>query len=123
MVRGRSVLAGVPGDQGLLSSVHDSSGDAGAFLRHLKEVSLCGLAWLDDLPLLSKGHSVHLGGPLVDLDGSDHRDLGVLDLRDVDVMLLGRSDLFHIGVPKQRDVDQGFSSDPVLRNINIVDHR
>jgi len=107
----------------LLTLLDDGSSDTSSFLRKLEEVSLGWCALLDDLPLLFDGDSVDDGGSLIDVEGSDDGDLGVVELRDVDVEFLGRSDLLHLSVSDKRNVDQMLSSDSVLRNINVSDLR
>lgn len=79
--------------------------------------------WLLDLPDLSKSDLIYLGGSLVNLDVSDSWDLSIVELWDMNIMLLSWCDLLDHGVSQQRDVDEVLSGDPVLRNINVVNHR
>lgn len=107
----------------LLSLFDNCTLDTSSGLRKLKEVGLSGGTFFDNLPLLLDCDSINNGGSLINVEGTDDRDLSVVELRDVDVELLSRSDLFNLSVSDQWDVDKVFSCDSILRNINVGDLR
>ena len=80
------------------------------------------LALLQSLPLLLDGYLVDDGGTLVEDDVADHRDLSVVQLRNVDVYFHCRHELFDDNVPDLWYFDHGLNSDSLLGQFDVLDH-
>lgn len=109
-------------NEGFVSLTDHSSVNSNSLDWQLKEVSSGWSACFNDFPLLLQSNLVNNSLLLINVDLSNDWDLCVVELRDVDVVFLGGQDLLDHGVVDLRNADEILNGRSILRHVNVPYH-